>query len=92
LQIIQNARLVFSKKKLKLFEIEIKYLGHIINNGELVLQSHVVEFADKLPDKIIDKLQIQRFLGSLNYISHFYKHCAQDRKMLNDRLKKEASP
>ena len=40
----------------------------------------------------MDKLQLQRFLGSLNYISHFYKDCAQDRKLLNDRLKKEANP
>jgi hypothetical protein len=31
-------------------------------------------------------------LGSLNYISHFYKKCAQDRKLLNDRLKKEPCP
>jgi hypothetical protein len=31
-------------------------------------------------------------LGSLNYISHFYKKCAQDRKLLNERLKKDPSP
>lgn len=39
-----------------------------------------------------DKTQLQRFLGSLNYVSHFYKGCAQDRKILNERLKKESSP
>jgi hypothetical protein len=83
---------VFSKKKLELFKIEINYLGHIINNGELILQHHDVEFADKFPDKILDKLQLQRFLGILKYISHFYKDFAQDRKLLNDRLKKEVRP
>jgi hypothetical protein len=92
LRIIQNVGLVFSKKKRELFKTEIKYLGHIINNGELVLQHHAVEFADKFSDKILDKLQLQRFLGSLNYINHFYKDCAQDIKLLNYRLKKEASP
>ena len=31
-------------------------------------------------------------MGSLNYISHFYKGCAQDKKLLNQRLKKDPSP
>jgi hypothetical protein len=31
-------------------------------------------------------------LGNLNYISHFYKGCAQDKKILNNRLKKNPSP
>jgi hypothetical protein len=51
-----------------------------------------VEFAEKFLDKITDKTQLQRFLGSLNYIIHFYKDCAKDRKILNDRLKKDPSP
>jgi hypothetical protein len=92
IQVVKDAGLVFSKKKLELFKTEIKYLGHIIHNGELTLQTHAVEFADKFPDKITDKVQIQRFLGSLNYINHFYKGCAQDHKLLNDRLKKDPAP
>jgi hypothetical protein len=51
-----------------------------------------VEFADKFPDKILDKTQLQIFLESLNYVSHFYKKCAHDRKILTDRLKKDPSP
>jgi hypothetical protein len=58
---------------------------------QITLQTHAVEFADKFPDKILDKTQLQRFLGSLNYISHFYKKCAQDRKLLNDRLKERSN-
>jgi hypothetical protein len=92
MQVVKEAGLVFSKKKLELFKTEVKYLGHIIRNGELTLQTHAVEFVDKFPDKITDKVQLQRFLGSLNYISHFYKGCAQDRKLLNDRLKKDPTP
>ena len=37
LQIIQKDGLIFSKNKLELFKTKIKYLGHIINNDELVL-------------------------------------------------------
>jgi hypothetical protein len=90
--VIKQAGLVLSKKKIELFQTQIKFLGHTIDNGQITLQTHAVEFADKFPDKIRDKTQLQRFLGSLNYISHFYKKCAQDRKLLNDRLKKEPSP
>jgi len=92
IHVVKQACLVFSKKKLELFKTEVKYLGHNIKNGELTLQTHVVEFVDKFPDRITDKVQLQRFLGSLNYISHFYKACAQDRKLLNDRLKKDPTP
>jgi len=55
LQVIKQAGLVLSKKKIELFKTEIKFLGHIINNGNLTLQTHAVEFADKFLDKILDK-------------------------------------
>jgi hypothetical protein len=92
LQAVKQAGLVFSKNKINLFKIEIKFLGHTIDNEKLTLQTHAVEFADKFPDKILDKTQLHRFLGSLNYIIHFYKKCAQDRNLLNERLKKDPSP
>jgi hypothetical protein len=76
----------------KIIRLHNQHLGHTINNGKLTLQNHAVEFADKFPDKITDKTQLQRFLGSLNYTIHFYRKCAQDRKILNDRLKKDPSP
>jgi hypothetical protein len=50
------------------------------------------EFASKFPDKILDKTQLQRFLGSLNYVSHFIKDCAKDRRLLNQRLQKDPMP
>ena len=92
LKVVKEAGLVLSKKKLELFQTKIKFLGHVISNGTLILQQHAVEFADKFPDKILDKTQLQRFLGSLNYVSHFYKDCAKDRKILNERVKKEPVP
>jgi len=92
LKVVKEAGLVLSKKKLELFQTKIKFLGHVISNGTLILQQHAVEFADKFLDKILDKTQLQRFLGSLNYVSYFYKDCAKDRKILNERLKKEPVP
>jgi hypothetical protein len=77
---------------MELFQTRIKFLGHIIEKGQIYLQPHAVEFASKFPDKILDKTQLQRFLGSLNYVSHFYKDCAKDRRLLNQRLQKEPMP
>lgn len=77
---------------MELFKTEIKFIGHIISQGKITLQPHVIEFGSKFPDKILDKTQLQRFLGSLNYVSHFYKDCAQDRRLLNNRLNKELGP
>ncbi|WMV21654.1 hypothetical protein MTR67_015039 [Solanum verrucosum] len=48
-----------------------------------------IEFALKFPDIITDKTQLQRFLGSLNYISPFYKNLSRDSALLYDRLKKD---
>jgi hypothetical protein len=46
---------------MELFQTEIKFLGHIISNGQITLQTHAIEFADKFPDKITDKTQLQDF-------------------------------
>ncbi|KAG5580111.1 hypothetical protein H5410_050738 [Solanum commersonii] len=48
-----------------------------------------IEFASKFSDIITDKMQLQRFLRSLNYISPFYKNFSRDLAPLYDRLKKD---
>lgn len=92
LRVIKEAGLVLSKKKLEMFQTKIKFLGHIISNGTLVLQQQAVEFANKFPYKILGKTQLQRCLGILKYVIHLYKDCAKDCKVLNERLKKEQYP
>jgi len=37
LQIIKQAGLVLSKKKIELFQLQVKFLGHTINNGQITL-------------------------------------------------------
>ena len=86
--IIQNG-LVISKPKISLFQTNIRFLGHNISQGSIEPIQRVLEFAKKFPDVITDKKQLQRFLGSLNYISPFYKNLSRDLAPLYDRLKKD---
>ena len=51
-----------------LFQTKIKFLGHEISNEEIIPINRSIDFADKFPDQFIDKTQLQRFLGSVNYI------------------------
>ena len=70
----------------------IDFLGYNIQYGAYTVIQRSLNFIDHFPDRIIDKNQLQRFLGSLNYISKFLKHCAQERKLLNQRLTKDPIP
>ena len=45
-----------------------------------------IQFADKFPDVITEKTQLQRFLGSLNYVTDFYKDMRKQCKPLFDTL------
>jgi hypothetical protein len=91
-QAIKQAGLVLSKKKMELFQTEIKFLGHIISNGQITYKLMLLSLQINFLTRLLDKTQLQRFLGSLNYVSHFYKNCAKDRKLLNERLKKDPMP
>ena len=82
-KLVKKNGLVLSKKKMEIFQTSIKFLGHTIQNGKIALQSHAMEIADKFSDVILDKTQLQRFLGCLNYVVNFYKDCATDISLLN---------
>ncbi|KAL3510958.1 hypothetical protein ACH5RR_030359 [Cinchona calisaya] len=89
--IIQNG-LVISKPKICIFQTKIRFLGHFIENGKITPINRAIEFASKFSDKILDKKQLQRFLGSLNYISPYYKNLSQNLAPLYDRLKQNNIP
>ncbi|XP_060202030.1 uncharacterized protein LOC132630475 [Lycium barbarum] len=74
------------------FQTKVRFLGHNIEKGKIIAINRIIEFASKFPDIIIDKTQLQRFLGSSNYISPFYKNLAKDTSILYDRLKKIPKP
>ncbi|KAH9696764.1 hypothetical protein KPL71_023319 [Citrus sinensis] len=53
-----------------------------------LITPYAVNYDDKFPDKILDKTQLQRFLGSLNYVIDFCPNINRMSKPLHDRLKK----
>ena len=87
-ELVYKHGLVLSEPKMEIGKTEIEFLGFKIKKGQIILQNHVLSGFDKFPDEILDKTQLQRFLGSLNYIRPFYKGQAEDIKVLQQRLKK----
>jgi hypothetical protein len=90
--IIKRNGLVISAPKMKIFQTKIRFLGHKIYNGTIIPIHRSVEFASKFPNIISDKKQLQRFLGSLNYISNYYKDLANDTSILYNRLRANPGP
>ena len=56
--------LVVFAKKIKLFQTKAYFLGYDISEGQIRPIDGAIQFVDKFPDVIIDKTQLQRFLGS----------------------------
>ena len=75
-----------SASKIKLFQTHVRFLGFDIHHGLIKPIDRAIQFAKKFPYKILDKTQVQRFLGSLNYILDFYQNLSQQCKPLFDGL------
>lgn len=74
MQIIQHNGLVLSPTKIKLFQDKIIFLGHNICQGTIVLIKRSIKFTDKFSNEIKEKKnKLQRFIGSLNYVSEYYE-------------------
>ena len=92
LETIKHSGLVASSPKIKLFQTKIKFLGYNIYQGKINPIDWVIKFADKFLDKILDKSQLQRFLGSLNYVADLYQNLRKQCKPLFDRLQTNPPP
>jgi hypothetical protein len=92
LDTIKHSGFVVLAKKIKLFQTKIRFLGYDISEGQIRPIDRAIQFADNFPDVIIDKTQLQRFLGSLNYIADFYKDLRKYCKPLFDRLQNNPPP
>ena len=68
LDTIKRNGLVVFAKKIKLFQKKICFLGYDIFEGHIRPIDRAIQFANKFSDVITDKTQLQRFLGSLNYV------------------------
>ena len=91
-KIIRKNGLVISTSKIKLFQTEIRFLGFEIYQGKIKLIQRAIDFANKFPDELKDKNQLQIFLGSLNYVAEFYPNLRTQIKPLFQRLKKSLIP
>ena len=89
---IKRNGLVVSAKKIKLFQTKVCFLGYDISKGQIHPIDKAIQFANKFPDVITDKTQLQRFLRSLNYVADFYKDTRKQCKPLFDRLKSNSPP
>ena len=92
LDTIKRNGLVVSAKKIKLFQTKICFLGYDISKGQINPIDKAIQFANKFVDVIVDKTQLQRFLGSLNYIADFHKDLRKQCKPLFDRLQSDPPP
>jgi hypothetical protein len=92
LQIIKSNGLVVSAPKIRLFQTKVRFLGYNIDQGQIHPIDRSLQFADKFPDVILEKTQLQRFLGSLNYIAEFYHNLRHLCKPLFQRLQKNPPP
>ena len=63
-------------------------MDNYITQGTITPTERSIAFASKFPDKILDKIELYRFLGSLNYILDFCPNINHLVKILHDRLKK----
>ncbi|CAJ2679619.1 unnamed protein product [Trifolium pratense] len=90
--IVKHNGLVLSATKMKIFQTKVRFLGHMIDQGTIIPIERSIEFASKFPDIMLDKTQLQRFLGSLNYISDYYKNLSSDTAVLYNRLKNKPDP
>jgi len=85
---IRKNGLVVLVPKNKLFQIEIRILGHNIRNGTIIPIQCSLELVQTFPDNY----QLQRFLESLNYISDFYQYLQPICNPLSDSLKTDPPP
>ena len=92
LHIIEKNGLAVSASKMVLFQTKIKFLGHDIYQGTLKPIMRSLAFADKFPDEIKDKKQLQRFSGCLNYVSDFFPNLRHLCVPLYRRLRKNPIP
>jgi hypothetical protein len=92
IKIVQYNGLVVSPTKIKLFQDKIRFLGHNIYQGKITPIDRAIQFADKFPDEIKDRNQLQRFLGSLNYVSEYYQDLRKICRHLFQRLQNNPPP
>ena len=92
INIIKQNGLPVSQTKINLFQTKIGFLGHNIHQGTIIPINRSIEFANKFLNQILDKTQLQRFLGCLNYVGEFVSYLNNIVKPFHDRPRKNPPP
>ena len=92
IKIIKENGLVVSAKKIKIFQTKIRFLGYEIYQGTITPIQRSLEFADKFPNELKEKQQLQRFRGCVNYIADFISNIRIICAPLYSRLRKNPPP
>ena len=79
--------LIVSKKKLKLFKIQIEFLGLKLENRQIKLQNHIVQKINDFLDKLEDLKTLQSFFGLLNYVRPYIKNFSRLTRLLYSKTK-----
>ena len=91
-KVIKHNGLIVSATKVNLFQDKIRFLGHNIYKGTLSAIDGAIQFANQFLDEIKYKNQLQRFLGSLNYVSDYFQGLRKICRPLYKRLEKNPPP
>jgi hypothetical protein len=75
-----------------LFQTKVRFLGYNIHQSNISPIDRGIQFADKFLDEILEKTQLQRLLGFLNYVADFYQNLIKQCKPLFDRLRNNPPP
>ena len=75
--VMECSGLAASTSKLLLFQTKVRFLGHNIHQGTIKPIQRALASADKFPDEIKYRKQLQRFLGCLNYVADFFPNLRQ---------------
>jgi len=90
--VMERNGLAASAPKVLLFQTKIRFLGHNIYQGTIKPIQRALIFADKFPDEIKERKQLQRILGCLNYVGDFFPNLRQICAPLYNRLRKDPKP
>ena len=90
LQVLRSRGWTVKSSKCVFFQLEIKYLGHIISEEGLRIDPDKVEAIVKL-NRPKDRKTVQRFLGSVQFLSKWIKNLQKRTAHISDLLKKDVS-
>ncbi|KAL5570523.1 hypothetical protein UlMin_027098 [Ulmus minor] len=89
-EITQQYGGMLSEKKMLVGQSKIELLGIKLFNGQYEAQSHIAQELLRFPDENLKKVQIQQFLGIVNYLKDFVPNISKLTSPLSRLLKKNS--